>query len=205
MPHSDGSHIVNELPNVQGTSNILGGLSSDSQGFPDSHHVDNSQQGISEMLEVRRQESRVATADVIPARLFSEVTPLQHSPNRWVAPSLNNSAMVETFTPRKAKYRFTGLLNKLTGKNIGFTCDKIVDWITKCELAVQNQVLQAVIKLIFDRAILELERMVIYIDLCVILAKVFDCTREQSGTPSLMISNYLSECWLGAFQLGYLS
>ena len=196
--NGDSSHIVN-APAVHGTSNALGGLSLNSEGVPDSHHADDPQQGSSEILEVHRQGGRVFTADIISAQLFSEVAPLQQSPNRWIAPSLNNRGMADTFTPRKTKSRFTGLLNKLTGKNVSFICDKIVDWIKKCEQSVQNQVLQMVMKLIFDRAILEPERMGIYVNLCVIIGQWL-----RLGA-SLVIFNYLSECWSGVFQLGYLS
>ena len=198
--NGNSSHIVN-APTIYGTSNAPGGLSLNSEEVPDSRHANDPQQGSSETLEIHRQGSRVVTADIIPAQLFSEVQPLQQSPNRWIAPSLNNRGRADMFTPRKAKYRFTGLLNKLTGKNVGFICDKIVDWIKKCERAVQEQVFQKVIKLIFDRAILEPERMGIYVNLCVIIEPRF----QLKGSSSLVIFHYLSECWSGVFQLGYLS
>ncbi|KAL4073759.1 hypothetical protein J3A83DRAFT_2612211 [Scleroderma citrinum] len=218
MADDDSSDVANEFTIVQSTSNTLDGQTHSSQGSQDFLQVETLRpEGPSDMLDIDGQESHVITADVIPAELFTDVTPLQKSSNRWVAPSTNCCASVnmESYIPRRAKCRFTGLLNKLTRKNIWFTCHRMIDWITKCDRMVQGQVLKMATRLIFDRAVDEPERIGIYTSLCEMMAMGIDTYRhsqafrkgvtgsEASGYN--IISSCLREYWQGAFQQGHLS
>ncbi|KAL4081176.1 hypothetical protein J3A83DRAFT_4367610 [Scleroderma citrinum] len=205
MADGDRSDVPNDFATFQHATDALDGQTRSSQASGDFLQVEPLQPGSpSEGLEVNRQESSVIAGDVIPVRLFSDVTPLQKSPNRWVAPNTNsrNSADRALHTPRRAKCRFTGLLNKLTGKNVGFICDQMMDWITECNRRVQEQVFKMAVELIFERAINEPERMVIYIRLCDTIGCGPQTFQMDVSSP---IRRYLLECWQGAFQQGYLS
>ncbi|KAL4081185.1 hypothetical protein J3A83DRAFT_164315 [Scleroderma citrinum] len=143
------------------------------------------------------------------------VTPLPRSPNRWIAPTLDchDRAEMTACSPERAKRRFTGLLNKVTRKNLYFICDKMLAWIDGCHQTVQGKVLELACRLLFDRAINELERMGLYISLCGTMARMIhsqemksqQSTKRQTVTNYQLMVRYMTWNWKEAFEQKSLS
>lgn len=131
--------------------------------------------------------------------------PLPRSPNRWIAPSLDYRGRTDmtTYSPERAKRRFTGLLNKLTRKNFYVICDRTLDWIDECDEAVQGQVFRLACTLLFDRAVDEPERMGLYATLCETMRGTVGTFRRSSRGPVVpgceLMRNYMIRCWTTAF------
>ena len=95
------------------------------------------------------------------------VAPLEMSANRWVAWStVRKPGAIDTESPELVDRKVRSLLNKLTMEKFDSISDQIIAWVNKSENEKDGRTLIQVIRLVFEKATVEVARSEMYARLC---------------------------------------